>query len=122
VVDVEHVDGAGLVVDPVTDAVLAPTGPPLPLKGLAQRRTHSARALRQRPEDELDARRSSRLGQVLGKAPRRALGHDDPEAHRQLRSLASGDEVSHRSLVKHLSRGDVRFGCPQAVLGVGVGE
>ena len=81
-VDVKHVDGAGLVVDAVADAVLAATGTPLPFGGLAQRRSDSAGGLRERPEDELDARRGGRLGQVLGQASRRASGHDDPEAHR----------------------------------------
>jgi len=82
VVDVKDVDGAVLVVDAVADAVLASTGPPLPFEGLAQRRSDSARIVGERAEYELDARRGGRLGQVLGQAPRRASGHDDPEAHR----------------------------------------
>ena len=54
-VDVEHVDGLGLLVDAVADAVLAPTGAPLPLEGLAQRCAHIAGIGSERTEDELDA-------------------------------------------------------------------
>jgi len=81
VVDVKDVDGPGLVVDAVADPVLAAPSPPLPFEGLSQRCSYSARVLREWAEDELDARRSDRFGQVLGQAPRRAPGHDDPVAH-----------------------------------------
>ena len=82
VVDVEHVDGAGLLVDAVADAVLAATGPPLPFVGLSKRRSFSAGVVGERAEDELDARRRGRLRQVLAKATSSSSGHDDPEAHR----------------------------------------
>ena len=59
---------------------------------------------------------------MLGQTPRRASGHDDADAHQWLRVTAPRDEVSDRSLIEHLARGDVGFACPQAILGVGVGE
>ena len=82
VVDVEHVDGPGLVFDSVAYPVLAAPSPPLPFEGFSQRCSYSAGVLREEAEDELDARRSDRFGQVLGQASRRATGHDDPVAHR----------------------------------------
>ena len=81
-VDVEDVDGAGLVVDAVSDAVLAATGPPLPFEGFAKRRSDSAGVVGERAEYELGACSGDRLGQVLGKAASSASGHDDPEVHR----------------------------------------
>ena len=36
--------------------------------------------------------------------------------------MVPGDEVSDCSFIEHLARGDVGLGCPQAVLGVGIGE
>ena len=67
-VDVEHVGGAGLVIDAVADPVLATPSPPLPFEGLSQRRSYSAGIVGERAEDELDACRGDRLGKVLGKA------------------------------------------------------
>ena len=81
-VDVEHVDGAGFVLDAVADPVLATSGPPLTFKGLSQRRSYSAGVVGERAEDELGACRGDRVTQVLGKAASCATGHDDPEAHR----------------------------------------
>ena len=82
VVDVEDVDGPGLVVDAVANPILAAPSPPLPFEGLSQRCSHSPGVLRERAEDELDARRSDRFGEGLSQAPRRGPGHDDPVAHR----------------------------------------
>jgi len=56
VVDVEHVDGPGLLVDAIAGPIFAATSPPLPFEGFSQRSSHSAGVLRERAEDELDAR------------------------------------------------------------------
>ena len=82
VVDVEHVDGPCLLVDSVTNPVLAAASPPLPFEGFSQRCSDSGGVLRERAEDELDAGRRDRFGQVLSQASRRATGHNDPVAHR----------------------------------------
>ncbi len=82
VVDVEHVDGPCLLFDAVANPVLAAASPPLPFEGFSQPCSYSAGVLRERAEDELDACRRDRFGQVLGQASRRATGHDDPVAHR----------------------------------------
>jgi hypothetical protein len=62
VVDVEDVDGLGLVDDPVADPVLTAPSSPLAFERLVQWCSYSAGVLRQRAEDELDARRGDRLG------------------------------------------------------------
>ncbi len=82
VIDIEHVDGAGPVIDAVADPVLATPSPPLPFERRSQRRSYSAGIVGERAEDELDARRRGRLWQVLAKATSSSSGHDDPEAHR----------------------------------------
>ena len=81
-VDVQHVDGLGLLIDAIADAVLASTGPPLPLDGLPQRHAHHARIGSDRTEDELDACRGHRFGQLLGEPASGAASHNDPIRHR----------------------------------------
>jgi hypothetical protein len=54
-VDIEYVDGLGLLVDPVPDAVLTSTGAPSAVVRRPQRGPDVARVGGKRPEDELDA-------------------------------------------------------------------
>jgi hypothetical protein len=74
--------GPGLVVDAVADAVLAAPSPPLPFEGFSNRYPYSTGVLCERANDKLDTGRSDRFGELLGQAPRRTPGHDDPVAHR----------------------------------------
>jgi hypothetical protein len=61
VIDVEHTEDAGRLVDLVPDSVLPASGPPLTFEGLAKRCPDLMRPFGERPEDELDAGDSYRL-------------------------------------------------------------
>ncbi len=54
VIDVEDVDGVGVIVDRIADAVLAAPGSPLSLERLAQGDAHSARLFAEGAANELE--------------------------------------------------------------------
>src|SRR4051812_14172632 len=81
VVDVEHVDDSGALIDAIADAVLASSRAPLAGEWRAQWCTDTVWILRQWAEQEFDAGCGRGLRQALSQLPCGRAGHDDPEAH-----------------------------------------
>ena len=83
--DVENYHGLCILIDPVSDSVLAPLSSPLTLKWLAKGRANAPRLVCERPEDEFDAgrcncfrqwqrsRRVSARRRHVGVGPQRAI-------------------------------------------------
>ena len=81
VIDVQDMHDLMLIIDSVSNAVLAAARARLTLEWLAQSSADAMWVLSEVTEYELDARNRDGLGQVLGESTGRAPGHDDPVAH-----------------------------------------
>lgn len=119
-IDIEHVDHPLRFVDAVPDSVLTPPSPPLTSEWCPQRSANTVRIVGERTEQELDAGRGYRLGQVLGQLASGGPGHYDPEAHSAGRRFRQ--QRTDCVLVEDVSALDVAFGAPDSCLCLPVAE
>ena len=63
-------------------------------------------------EDELDACRGDRFGQLFSEPTSGAPGYDDPKGHPGSSGALTGDKASHGLFVEDLANGDLSFSDP----------